>query len=1025
MCSAPHILVRDFETWSALDLSDTGAWRYAADPTTDILCISYAADDAPVQIWTPGQPIPEEFLEAARNSDWLVVAHNDQFESAIEQRLLGPRYSWPQIPLEQHRCTMAMALAAAMPAALENAAAVLALPFQKDRDGQRLMRKLARRTDKDPDPEDLKWLYEYCRRDSEIERALFHRLPPLSPAEQVLWELDQRINARGFHVDRALAEAAHKLTIEEQKAVNRAVAVLTDGKITTANQVLRIRTFVEDHGHQLKSLAKRNVAAVLAHNPEDDVKQLLELRRDGSRAAARKLDTLLASINADDRVRGTLRYHGAATGRWSGNGFQPQNLKKSETKELDAAIDAILAEDIERVRTLGAPLSIVGDVSRSMICAAPGHMLIGADFSAIESRVLAWIAGETWKANTYQQYDATQDSSLEPYCVTASRILRRPVTPEDEAGRAIGKTCDLAFGYAGGLGAWRKFDNSDTYTDAKVEKFKEDWRAAHRATVRFWHALESGLIKALRTKQHTTLNNLTFEFDSGTLYLTLPSGRGLAYPEAQLGPGKFAGTTQINFKDNAKGSWREVRGWCGSFTENVVQAVSRDLLAEAMKRLEAAGYPIVLHVHDEIVCEVQEGFDNTTHFLALMTTLPEWAPGLPIAAKVWTGKRYAKTKPSAATPISSSEGDEGNLPPHPHSGHSGITHQQPAYEVEDAAPTTLDMEIRATAPTKLNGHASTLILPEPAAIAIPPEADCLEERLKRIPLPALIGEPLIDGKVRCPFHDDSTPSCQIYDDHYHCFGCGARGNHLDWLRNAEGLSDDAAFEALLNWQGRIASPRQNTDAAAKLKRALELWDEANPIAGTLAIRYLADVRRIDTDQLPAGDTVLRFHRHCPFGPGVYVPCLLALFRDVETDEAAGIHRIALTPDVFTGGKVQRKMFGTGSRPSAIKLWPVTEQLFIGEGIETVLAAATRLPYHGAPMQPAWAAGSSNGIRKIPAVPGVEQLRILVDHDTHGISQAAAAHCTERWSRAGRTVIRLMPTKPGTDFNDVIMMEKAT
>jgi len=210
MCSVPHILVRDFETRSALDLSDTSAWRYAADQTTDILCISYAADDAPVQIWTPEQRIPEEFLEAASNSDWLGVAHNDQFETAIEQRLLGPRYSWPQIPLEQHRCTMAMALAAAMPAALENAAAVLALPFQKDRDGQRLMRKLARRTDKDPDPEDLKRLYEYCRRDSEIERALFHRLPPLSPAEQVLWELDQRINARGFHVDRALAEAAHK-----------------------------------------------------------------------------------------------------------------------------------------------------------------------------------------------------------------------------------------------------------------------------------------------------------------------------------------------------------------------------------------------------------------------------------------------------------------------------------------------------------------------------------------------------------------------------------------------------------------------------------------------------------------------------------------------------------------------------------------------------------------------------------------------------------------------------------------------
>ena len=192
----------------------------------------------------------------------------------------------------------------------------------------------------------------------------------------------------------------------------------------------------------MKTLNKRSVSAVLAHNPSEEVRQLLELRREGSRASARKINALLAGADADDRLRGTLRFHGAATGRWSGSRFQPQNLKKPENKQhIDAAIDAIIAGDDATLRALGAPLTLIGDVSRAMICAAPGHRLIGADFSAIESRVLAWIAGEDWKLENYRRFDVSGDPTLEPYCVTASQILKRPVTPDDEAGRQIGKTC--------------------------------------------------------------------------------------------------------------------------------------------------------------------------------------------------------------------------------------------------------------------------------------------------------------------------------------------------------------------------------------------------------------------------------------------------------------------------------------------------------------------------------------------------------------------------------------------------------
>ena len=446
------------------------------------------------------------------------------------------------------------------------------------------------------------------------------------------------------------------------------------------------------------------------------MKQLLELRRDGSRASVRKINSLLAGVDADDRLRGTLRFHGAATGRWSGSRFQPQNLKKPESKQhIEAAIDAIIAGDDAQLRQLGAPLTLIGDVSRAMICAAPGHMLIGGDFSAIELRVLAWIAGEEWKLATYRRFDASGDPGLEPYCVTAAHVLKRPVTPDDEAGRQTGKTCDLAFGYGGGLGAWRKFDSSNNHSDDEVERFKGEWRAAHKATVNFWRALETAMRRAMRTGQPIKLRSLICTFENCTLYLTLPSGRRLTYPQARLVPGEFDGTTQIMFKDNARGGWNDNRGWHGTFTENVVQAISRDLLAAGMQRLEAAGYPVVLHVHDEIVCEVPATADDRDKFLALLTELPDWAAGLPLAAKVWRGQRYAKTTaPQAAN---------------------------------TAAP-----------PQQVNGvhsHAAAA----PASIVVAAEAET-EAQEASVPLAELIGEPLTSTAISTArFTPTARPAC--------------------------------------------------------------------------------------------------------------------------------------------------------------------------------------------------------------------------------------------------------------------------
>jgi DNA polymerase I-like protein with 3'-5' exonuclease and polymerase domains len=280
----------------------------------------------------------------------------------------------------------------------------------------------------------------------------------------------------------------------------------------------------------------------------------------------------------------------------------------------------------------------------------------------------------------------------------------------------------------------------------------------------------------------------------------------------------------------------------------------------------------------------------------------------------------------------------------------------------------------------------------------------------------LIDEPIPRSrKIRCRFHDDHTPSLHIYDDHFHCFVCDAHGDRIDWLMIVEELDRDEAIHVLETWNRPLVkrAPAQDDDENKRLTSALQLWEAAKPIAGTLAERYLADTRRIDLTALPATvDEVLRFHPCCPFGPGIRHPCLLALMRDTTTDKAIGIQRIALTPDAK---KIDRRMFG---RAGVVKLWPAENQLIIGEGLETTLAAATRIPYHNAPLRPAWATLSASALQYFPLVPGVKQLIILADHDLNGKGQAAAEACKQRWEQAGRAGVVLLPERPGADFNDV-------
>jgi DNA polymerase len=605
----------DIESRSAASLRLQGPWRYAGHVTTAPWFVCYAVDDGDVEVWLPPQPPPAPFLAAATDpQNWRTVAHGAEFERAMLERVLARKYGFALIPIAIQHCSMSLALANGYPAELDRLAKALGLEYQKDREGTRLMRKMARprkpRKGEDKtilhwvdDAESLQRLIVYGRQDVGTSRAAWRhpKLKALSATEECIQILDAIINARGVCGDRALATAARDMALQERARLNAAMAELTAGTIKSIDQIERIRTLVNAHGHDMLSLGKRSVAAVLAGEPSEHVRQLLELRRDGARASTRKYERILASMDdGDDRLRGTMRFHGSATGRWSGRGPQLQNLKKNESGIPLAAIDAVRSGDREQLHAFGNPLTVLGDIARAVICAGPGNVLIAGDFSAIESRVLAWLADEQWKLQLYAEYDATGDKALEPYRVLAAKMLHKDpasITQEERSGK--GKAGELACGFGGSLGAWRRIAPEDKRSDAEILTDIHAWRTAHPKTTAIWHALTRAIRIAIRTSQPFSAGKTVAEFSDGNLTLALPSARRITYPEARLVPSKYEnGYPDVLFKDNARGKWADYRGWFGTFVENVVQGTARDLLAAALERFEARGIPIVLHVHD-------------------------------------------------------------------------------------------------------------------------------------------------------------------------------------------------------------------------------------------------------------------------------------------------------------------------------------------------------------------------------------------------------------------------------------------
>jgi hypothetical protein len=446
----------------------------------------------------------------------------------------------------------------------------------------------------------------------------------------------------------------------------------------------------------------------------------------------------------------------------------------------------------------------------------------------------------------------------------------------------------------------------------------------------------------------------------------------------------------VQFRDNARGQWKLSRGWFGTFVENVVQGVARDLLAAAIDRCVARGIRVVFHCHDEVTVEVPTGTLSDGDFLAILREPPPWAEGLPLNGKVHSGPHYLEAPKEPATPL-----------PMPESDNAVLEHAVDEFIEEirdDIGP-----------------------IDDPTQVEREDDEDFVANLPDEIaPLTDLIGQPLSsDNKVNCPFHADEEPSCTIYPDHFHCYGCGEHGSRLDWLMRVEGMTEEEAVTLIKDWPGpSAAGPQNGRDTADDLAFIEAIWRSAQPLLGSIGEYYLDETRGIDITKLPAAiHDSLRFHPRCVFGPGTYLPCLIALMRDPLTDAPVGVQRIALEQRNGRIEKIGRMMLG---RAGVVKLWPAGEQLAVGEGLETTLAVATRITYESAPLTPAWAALSTTGMRDLPIIPGVERLVLLVDNDANQKGQMAAACAAVRWRNAGRAVVPLLPPATGTDFNDMFM-----
>lgn len=640
----------DFESRSSVDIWEVGAWAYSCHPSTEILCMAIAKDDEIPHVLRQdffefGNDCPPGLVREIQ-AGTLFKAFNAFFEQCIWRNQLVKKYGWPRIPVKSWRCVMAKSLAYAYPQSLDNAAQALGSQHQKSKTGKAVMLKLCKpnsRGEWNEDPEDFEKLYQYCSDDVAAEREIDKLLPDLIPQEQNYWFLDQLINQRGISIDTSAVNKALEFISSYTKNLNDIVYEQSGTQLDRVTRRQAVLDWCKEQGVDVPGYTKSDVKTVLEQEGlPQAVRTILETKLELGKTSVAKYQALANSVGEDGRIRDTLIYHGATTGRWTGKLFQLQNLPRGNVKDIEAAIKMLKEESLEDFE-LFYP-DVMGTLSsciRGMIISSSGCELYVGDFNAIEARVLFWLHGEKYGLKQYHE-------GTDIYVDMAKRIYNTDTVPKSQ--RELGKRAVLGCGY--GMGhvkfAATCVAQGQAIPDELAKRAVDTYRDTYTSVVAGWYAQESAAINTIKSKQDTLCGRIRWHVDSrGTLLCQLPSGRSLSYPRAFLeytdtpwGERKL--TLHYYAVDSKTKRWMIERTYGGKITENITQAIARDLLAAAMLRLEQKGYPVIFSVHDEIVCETFEGAKSEDEFEMLLCALPKWAEGCPVKAEVWAGKRYKK-----------------------------------------------------------------------------------------------------------------------------------------------------------------------------------------------------------------------------------------------------------------------------------------------------------------------------------------------------------------------------------------------
>jgi DNA polymerase len=510
-------------------------------------------------------------------------------------------------------------------------------------------------------PEYIARLCLYCLQDVRVEQAVCARLLALSPAEQNLWALDQEINGRGVHIDTATIVKALEIVTKEQARLVKQIREVTKGAVGSPSMIAAIEIWCGTQGVPCDGLAKQDILDLLVQPLPDQVREVLVIRQEFAKTSTAKLNSMLKARGADDRVRGTMQFHGAGTGRWAGRRIQPHNMPRPQMtpEEILDVIHTINKDSpdmaIRRIETLHGPaISCVADCLRAMICAAPGHELVIADYKNIEGRTLAWLAGEEWKLQVYRDFD--NGIGPDVYKQTYAKSFNVSVEHVTKTQRQIGKIEELALGYQGGVGAFKKmaFTHGVKIEDSDADLIKNLWRDAHPRIRQYWYDLERAACDAVRYPGEVfgagaAGRIVRYTVSGSFLFCQLPSGRVLCYcypvlKDRMMPWGDLKLALHYKCVDSLTNKWTDTHTYGGKLSENVTQAVSRDILAEAIVRCEAREFPIVLHVHDEVIVEMEatraQFMENKIY--QAIGEQPSWADGLPIAIETYRGVRYNK-----------------------------------------------------------------------------------------------------------------------------------------------------------------------------------------------------------------------------------------------------------------------------------------------------------------------------------------------------------------------------------------------